>query len=235
MTSVIKVVKNVGPKLVPYFKTVAIYFVIFVPQDKPSIFSTILKCLPIISLMLFVVLHGMSLGEEYKYSRRILTGLIFCCIGDAFLIWQQYFDVGMLAFIIGHIYYISAFGFKPVNLPLAAVLYFLATLVVLYLLPGLHGIFIVGVPIYIMVITTMLWRAIARVQFFEDLWTWSKLCTCAGGILFTLSDLMIGIDRFKYNIEYAQVLIMSTYYAAQVGIAVSIVDAKTAITANKNK
>lgn len=235
MTSVTKVVKSVGPKLVPFFKTVAIYFVIFIPQDKPSIFSTVLKCLPIVSLMLFVLLHGMSLGDEYKYSRRILTGLIFCCIGDAFLIWHHYFDVGMLAFIVGHVYYISAFGFKPLNLPLGIFLYFLGTIVTLYLLPDLHGVFIVGVPIYVLVITTMLWRAIARVQFFEDLWTWSKLCTCAGGFLFSLSDLIIGIDRFKYNIDYAQVLIMSTYYAAQVGIALSVVDARSALEAKKNK
>ncbi|VEN56784.1 unnamed protein product [Callosobruchus maculatus] len=121
-------VKNVGPKLVPFFKTVAIYFVIFIPQDKPSIFSTILKCLPILSLMLFVLLHGMSLGEEYKYSRRILSGLIFCCIGDALLVWNQYFDIGMFAFIIGHIYYILAFGFKPLNLSLGLALYLLGSL-----------------------------------------------------------------------------------------------------------
>lgn len=225
MTSVLKVIKTVGPKLVPFFKTVAIYFVIFIPQDKPSIFSTILKCLPIVSLMLFVLLNGMSLKDEYKYSRRILMGLIFCCIGDALLIWNQYFDLGMLAFIAGHIQYIRAFGFKPLQLPIGIALYSLSTMVVLYLLPGLHGVFVFGVPIYIFVIATMLWRAIARVQFFEDLWTWSKLCTCAGSILFALSDLLIGIDRFKHKIEYSQVLIMSTYYAAQVGIAVSVVDA----------
>ncbi|KAJ8931916.1 hypothetical protein NQ314_015114 [Rhamnusium bicolor] len=104
----------------------------------------------------------------------------------------------MLAFIIGHVHYILAFGFKPLNLPLGLFLYFLASMVVLYLLPDLHSIFVVGVPIYILVITTMLWRAIARVQFFE-------------------------------------VLIMSSYYAAQVGIALSVVDAKATLKVNENK
>uniref|UniRef100_A0A6P7GKQ3 lysoplasmalogenase n=1 Tax=Diabrotica virgifera virgifera TaxID=50390 RepID=A0A6P7GKQ3_DIAVI len=235
MSSVAKVIRSVGPKLVPFFKTVAIYFVIFIPQDKPSIFSVILKCLPIVSLMLFVILNGMSLGNEYKYSRKILLGLIFCCIGDALLVWNQYFDLGMLAFMIGHLQYIMAFGFKPLQVPLATVLFTLGTMVVFYLLPDLYGVFSFGVPIYIFIITTMLWRAIARVQFFEDLWTWSKLCTCAGGILFALSDLLIGIDRFKFNIEYAQVLVMSTYYAGQFGIAVSVVDATAPINLEKNK
>ncbi|KAG5885908.1 hypothetical protein JTB14_012155 [Gonioctena quinquepunctata] len=235
MTSVIKVVKSVGPKLVPFLKTVAVYFVVFIPQDKPSILSTILKCLPIVSLMLFVLLHGMNLKDEYKYSRRILTGLIFCCIGDAFLIWNQYFDLGMLAFIIGHIQYVLAFGFKPLNLKLGLALYSLGAAVLFYLLPDLFGVFIFGVPIYIFVITTMLWRAIARVQFFEDLWTWSKLGTCAGSMLFALSDVILAIDRFKYDIDYVQVLVMSTYYAAQVGIAVSVVDATSTEQLAKKK
>ncbi|CAL4097381.1 unnamed protein product, partial [Meganyctiphanes norvegica] len=58
------ILKSVGPKLVPFFKTVAIYFVIFIPAEQPSLFALILKCLPVLSLIAFVLLHGMSLGEE---------------------------------------------------------------------------------------------------------------------------------------------------------------------------
>ncbi|XP_008191792.1 radial spoke head 14 homolog [Tribolium castaneum] len=220
-------VKSVGPKLVPFFKTVTIYFVVFLPYNLPSVLSTILKCLPILSLMLFVLLHGMSLGDEYKYSRRILVGLIFCCLGDAFLIWPGYFEAGMLAFAIGHINYILAFGFKPLNLTLGACLYAISVMGIAYLMSGLHGILVPGVIIYTFILTTMMWRAIARVQFFEDLWTWSKLCSCVGGILFVLSDLILGLDRFKFSVDYSQALVMSTYYAAQLGIALSVVDAKS--------
>ena len=56
--------KAVGPKLVPFFKTIAIYFVLFIPTDQPSIFAAVIKCLPIVSLIAFVLLHGMSLGDE---------------------------------------------------------------------------------------------------------------------------------------------------------------------------
>jgi hypothetical protein len=56
--------KSVGPKLVPFFKTVAIYFVLFIPVERPSLFSMLIKCLPIVSLIVFVLLHGMSLGNE---------------------------------------------------------------------------------------------------------------------------------------------------------------------------
>ncbi|KAK9680006.1 YhhN family [Popillia japonica] len=115
MTSATEVVKSAGPKLVPFFKTVAIYFVIFMPHDQPSIVGAIIKILPIISLMIFVYLYGRDQADEYKwFSRRILTGLIFSSIGDVCLVWSKdYFQFGMVSFAIGHINYITAFGFKP--------------------------------------------------------------------------------------------------------------------------
>ena len=38
---------------------------------------------------------------------------------------------------------------------------------VLFLMPGLHGAVAVGVPVYSVLLMTMIWRATARVQFFE--------------------------------------------------------------------
>lgn len=226
-TAVGNVIKSVGPKLVPFFKTLAIYFVVFPSPENPSFLSAIVKCLPIVSLMIFVLLHGMNLSDEYKYARGILIGLIFCCLGDAFLIWHQYFEFGMVAFAIGHIYYILTFGFKPFNAKLGIGLYAISGLGVLYLLPGLKGILVIAVPIYTFIVATMVWRAISRVQIDDGLWSWSKICSCAGAILFAISDFTLGYDKFRYSLNHSQLAIMSTYYAAQLGIALSIVDAKS--------
>jgi hypothetical protein len=38
---------------------------------------------------------------------------------------------------------------------------------VILLMPGLHGILVAGVPVYSVLLMTMIWRATARVQFFE--------------------------------------------------------------------
>ncbi|GJQ82336.1 hypothetical protein Trydic_g2955 [Trypoxylus dichotomus] len=62
--SKMNIVKSAGPKLVPFFKTVAIYFVIFMPHDQPGIVAAIIKILPIISLMIFVYLYGRDLADE---------------------------------------------------------------------------------------------------------------------------------------------------------------------------
>ena len=52
----------------------------------------------------------------------------------------------------------------------------------------------------------MVWRAVARVQLFQELWTWTKLCSCAGGILFALSDTVIGFNEFHTKVPYSQVI-----------------------------
>ncbi|CAH0395737.1 unnamed protein product [Bemisia tabaci] len=218
--------KSIGAKLVPFFKTVAIYFLLFIPVDRPSHFASLIKCLPIISLIGFVLLHQLSLSHSCSSSWRILLGLIFSCIADAFLIWPDYFVHGMAVFALAHIFYAAAFGFSPLNLYTGVVLYALSALVSLLLLPGLDGILTIGVPIYSFILVTMTWRAVAQVQFNEDLWTWAKVCSCIGGVLFMISDLLIGIHYFYRPIPFSQVLIMSTYYVAQLGIALSVVDSR---------
>lgn len=226
MTSPFQVLKSVGPKLMPFFKTVAIYFVLFIPAERPSIFGMVIKCLPIFSLIIFVLLHGMSFGDEYAFSRRIIIGLLFSALGDSFLIWPDYFLYGMAAFGVAQIMYSSAFGFKPLKPKLGAFLYCISAIANYIVIPGLHGPLLIGVPLYNVLLMTMVWRAMARVQFYEDLWTWTKLCSCAGGIVFALSDSFIALHEFVTPIVYSQVLIMVTYYAAQLGIALSVVDSR---------
>lgn len=86
------------------------------------------------------------------------------------------------------------------------------------------GPYVALVPIYTFLLMFMVWRAVSRVQLFEDLWTWTKLCSCGGGILFALSDLVLGLNKFNSPIPYANMIIMISYYAAQLGIALSVVD-----------
>lgn len=83
--------------------------------------------------------------------------------------------------------------------------------------------------LYCALICGMVWRAVARVQLFNDLWTWTKLCSCGGAIFFVISDYIICIDKFLAPVPYAHQLIMSTYYTAQLGITLSVIDSQAEI------
>lgn len=45
-----------------------------------------------------------------------------------------------------------------------------------------------------------------------------------GAAAFVISDAIISVDKFVIPIPYSQPLIMATYYVAQLGIAMSVVD-----------
>jgi hypothetical protein len=136
LTKLPSVLKCNGPKLVPFFKTVAIFFILF-PKSKyktADMFYLIFKCLPICSLILFILLNGINLrGFEYSYSRRILTGLAFSLLGDALLVYDHSFFIhGVLAFGISHILYATAYGMRPLRVFMLP--FMVLPLIVIYLM-----------------------------------------------------------------------------------------------------
>ncbi|XP_035708406.1 lysoplasmalogenase-like protein TMEM86A isoform X1 [Folsomia candida] len=227
--------KSSGGKLVPFLKTLALYFLLFLPEDRPSWGATAVKCLPILSLALFVLLHGVSHPQQHKFSRRILAGLLFSCVGDALLIWPEYFLHGMAAFGVAQIFYIRAFGFQPLNAKLGAFIYVLSSTVLILIGPHVlseswpvAG----GVFLYSSLLLTMVWRATSRLGATLSSERWSSLCGVAGGLLFLISDSVLSLNRFYTNIPHHQGVIMTTYYAAQLAIALSILRPSLAPTSS---
>ena len=214
--------------MLPFFKTCAIFFIFY--KDAPKIESIdycVIKCLPILSLIAFIVFHGIGFADYYSYSRKILIGLVFCCIGDAFMVWKsKCFTHSVIMFGLGQIMYTSAFGFKPFNIYVAAFVAILNSIIYSHLYEGLKGAMVYCVGVYILLIGVMLWRAVSRVKFFDCFWSWTKLCSCMGAILFTISDLTLGINAFYSPVPYSHQIIMTSYYAAQFAIALSVVDSK---------
>lgn len=122
--------------------------------------------------------------------------------------------------------YSWAFGLRPLCARLGVFWSAMAALVYSYLYPGLSGVMTYLVLVYISLIAVTAWRAVARVQFFGDLWTWTKLCAFAGSLLFIVSDFVIAVDKFRHPVPYSHQIIMVTYYAAQLGITLSVVDSQ---------
>lgn len=224
-TNPLDVLTHVGPRLIPFFKTLVIYYVLWLPLDYPSVISALIKCLPILCLIPFVWIQGVSLKKEHDYQRRIFVGLIFSCLGDALLIWHEiHFLTAMVSFAIAHVSYIRAFGFSQYRC-LKGVPFIGLLLAAMYLFyPGLHGILLPAVSIYVWIICSMGWRAVARIDILENEWSWKSLFSCIGAILFMISDFVIGINEFVTPVPYSRALIMTSYYAAQAFIALSAVN-----------
>eukprot|EP00794_Sanderia_malayensis_P018286 gene18288-20109_t len=219
------VLKSVGPKLVPFFKTTIVYFVAWLPHDIPTVFAALIKCLPVLCLIAFVLMQGINLKKQHAYRRYILLGLILSCIGDALLVWHQtQFVSAMAAFGLAHLAYIRAFCIESQhNWPKSKSLPFTIFVgIALYLMyPGLKGVLIPGVGIYIVLINIMAWRAFVQVDILQNTWSWTSLCAFIGSIFFLISDFTIGLNKFCIEIPGARVIIMSTYYAAQCFITLS--------------
>lgn len=213
--------KAQSPKLLPFLATLVLYFSLVRKDPRGELWTTVLKCLPIVALMFYVVAKGISLKKEYRRSLWILLGLVFSCGGDA-LLNINLFPFGMISFGVAHVFYISAFGWKPVKWLIGSVLFVAVSLFVYFVHKNLDEILIIGVPIYCYLITTMLWRSLARAV---DSRNFLTIFCAIGAILFVISDALIAVTMFVgVPLPFARLQIMITYYAAQFAIALSTAD-----------
>lgn len=117
-TQLSKEIKSTAPFLIPFLKMSCIYFILWL--DQGSFPAAIVKCLPLLSLIWFVCLLGVSDPHTHRYNRRIVAALTFCCIGDFCLVWAEvddiFFLLGLAFFAVGHLLYTFAFGWTPFGL-----------------------------------------------------------------------------------------------------------------------
>ncbi len=86
LTKLSSVLKCNGPKLVPFFKTVAIFFILF-PKAKyrtADMFYLIFKCLPICSLFIF--------KKNFNWFSFFITWWCFTCLWS-FLFYSWSFSI----------------------------------------------------------------------------------------------------------------------------------------------
>ena len=205
-----------------------IYFILWLPEGQPSVSAAFVKCLPILSLMWFVCLQGVSGDSANSYNQKVLTGLVLSCIGDALLIWQAnvlFFLVGMAFFGCAQIAYTTAFGFTPFGVKELAFSLSVLLVILSVLLPCLSGVLYYAVAAYSMLLTLMAWRALARFNLKGEI-PWRKIYAACGASLFVASDTMIAMNKFCWPIPGQRSLIMVTYYAAQLCFSLSVINSQ---------
>lgn len=187
---------------------------IFLIPDEPVGGKIAMKLVPMLLIILYAATNTSFVTPLYK--RIILAGLVVSMVADAVIYW---FMAGLVTFFIAHLLYIIAFqtaSRKSVPLFAAIPLLLYGILMIVWIAwPQLvSGEVIMGLAIimYIVVITLMGWMAIRT----------RLLLVIMGAFLFIASDSILAIDRFVMTLPAREVLVMGTYYAAQVCFAASV-------------
>lgn len=186
--------------------------------DHPWFFGLVKSTL-MLTLLFFALLRGKE--TRSKQFLVLILGIVFSLIGDALLIDDDYFILGLFSFLLAHIAYIILFIRSSKRLlevviikkyPLLAIgLAAIAGAIFYALAPYLRD-FALPVFFYILAILGMAIFALNRYgRTSPKSFRWVFL----GALLFMLSDSIIAFDRFKNPIPFASFLIMSTYATAQ--------------------
>lgn len=225
------IAKFAVPRLFLFFTTAILYFVLIGKTERQTPISTVLKCLPIVCLWIFVLMSEFEFKRSNRYKHLILAGLIASCAGDLLLNYNM-FEAGMGAFGVAQIFYMSAFGFSPLRPWVSLPLYGLAIAAVAIMFHNLPLIIKICLPIYGALLVTMCWRSLARIDCAKNI---LRVVCGVGSVLFVISDSIIAIDKFYTPVANAQTAIMVTYYVAQFGIALSVIEQVISSPATANK
>jgi len=136
--------------------------------------------------------------------------------GDVFLMLDNLFIPGLVAFLLAHVAYTVLFRQGTHGWPLRPVLagclaYAVLMVAVLWaggLPPGLRG----PVAVYALVIALMAAQAIGRAGVQRDS---ASVLVAAGAIAFVISDTLLALNRFVSPLPASAVWVLGTYYAAQ--------------------
>lgn len=183
--------------------------------------------------LLPILLIAVYFSTRFSSKKILLTALTFSWIGDIVLLFanqgELYFIVGLVAFLISHVFYIVLFNKQTVTKSISNKISFGAGigLILLYFFgmittlgPKL-GPLTVPVVVYAVVISSMLYFAL------KGSYQWNAIpyqSVLVGALIFIASDSILAFNKFYQPIPYASFLIMITYLAAQYGIVWGILN-----------
>nr|XP_053634817.1 lysoplasmalogenase-like [Cherax quadricarinatus] len=188
---------------------------LFLPMEEPSVAGAVLKCLPIVCLLGFLAQWSGDPGARQS-ARWHCAALL---LGDVCLVWpKELLAPGVVFFGLAQVSYVMSLGFQRVNWRLGLALHLgslLAMALLLPLIPSLALKFLLTG--YSILLTTMGWRALDRARLVHEVCGAQRACTLGGAVAFWVSDASIVILQLGQLIphKYAQAVILSTYYIAQ--------------------
>lgn len=175
---------------------------------------------------LIFILTAVSGGLNNAYAILIFCGLVCGMLGDVFLISKVriWFFLGLVSFLVGHIFYIFAFShlssFSSLNLPILLLIILMGVIFLVFFWGKLENMRL-PVVIYILIISVMLWRSWA-VFFNADLSEIARALIAFGATSFYVSDIFVANERFMKKSFFNKLAGLPLYYLGQFMLALSI-------------
>lgn len=210
-----------------YLSLCLVYIAVGIHLDS-KLLRGLLKCAPVVLLIYtcFSILRTFGRGpighaELVKKLETTLFGLIFSCIGDAYLVADGFFIHGIASFAIAQTLYIFLFqghtllSLSPTYTELltAMAVLLVSVTIYLYLLPKLSHILAMFLAVYCLLISFMLWSSLSQVL---QSYSSRTVMGAVGAGMFYTSDLLLGVRLWRINLPFGRQLVMITYYAAQI-------------------
>jgi uncharacterized membrane protein YhhN len=177
---------------------------------------------PLTTALIIAVAAVAAVPAPAAYKAFVLAGLGFSLLGDIALMFpEKWFTAGLVAFLAAQVLYILAFRPQPGHPPSAMTFlpFVLFGLLMFFLLAPHLGPLKFPVFVYVAAITTMAGLAAAR---YVDRGGTKPLLAFAGAVLFLISDSVLAYDRFARKVPGARILVLATYFPAQLLIALSV-------------
>lgn len=176
---------------------------------------------PLATIAVILIAARSTRPVSARYRALITAGLLCSLAGDVFLMLPgDQFIAGLSSFLLAHLLYITAFvrhggGLRDSR----AALVFVFGIVMLAVLWPTLGALRIPVTVYVAVIATMAWQAIAR---WHHVGTADARLAAVGAMSFLVSDASLAFGRFRGDLPGSTVLVLGTYWFAQWCIARSV-------------
>ena len=88
-----------------YLPTQYLYWIAaYIPASQPSPTALVIKCIPVTALALALLISPFKKPQQrHSYVKYVTLGLACSVLGDAFLVYEECFIPGMLAFAVAQV------------------------------------------------------------------------------------------------------------------------------------
>jgi uncharacterized membrane protein YhhN len=178
---------------------------------------------PLTTTLILLVALLPQPGSNRVYESAIALGLLFALGGDVWLMLpSDRFLYGLASFLVTHLCYSLAFIARASGhtFPWPIIVFLLASsLIVRHVWPALKSRLKGPVSLYAGVIAVMAGLAVTQALAHHAL---GSLSAAGGALLLLVSDALLAVDRFRGPIRGGRAVILGTYFAGQLMIALSV-------------